>query len=172
MSQIGIDTCPSADGRVHLVMVDDDASTRGFYQEWFLVELNDMPWVTLAILPGQVEALAHCRLLPAGSHVFLVSDGNLGVPGQNGPDLLDAFRCLAYERRFTAGMRLLSGTPEEYQKELKLRFLDSEHRLSKVGGEWPKRLRQGLQELRAAQASLVHAKPHSAPLSIAPSAEG
>jgi hypothetical protein len=172
MSQIGIDTCPSADDSVHLVMVEDDLAMQGSYQILIPEHLSYMSGVILTIMSGHDEALAYCRLLPAGSRVFLVSDGDLGVPNKNGPDLLDAFRCLVHERGFMAGMRLLSGLPEWYQREPKLRFLPPEHRWAKGSWEWIDPLRQGLEELRAKQAPLTHTKPHSISPSTAPSAEG
>lgn len=169
MSQIGIDTCSSADDTVHLVMVDDSSSLLDTYK-WMV---PDLLGVVPVLFNGYEEALAYCRSLPRGSRLFLVSDGDLGVRGKNGPDLLAAVRTLGEEGALLVGMRLFSGDSNAYRSDSRIAFLPLEHRWPKGEGlAWIEQLKQGLEELRAAQAPLVHTKSHSTLLSAAPSADG
>lgn len=169
MSQIGIDACPSADDGVHLVMVDDSPSLLDTYK-WMVPEMLGM---IPTLFDGYDAALVYCQSLPSGSRVFLVSDGDLGVRGKNGPDLLAIIRTLAEQRGLVVSLRLFSGDVGAYQRDPRVAFLSAEDRWPKGDGiGWIDLLKQGVQELCAAQAPLTHAKSHSAPLSIAPSAEG
>lgn len=169
MSQSGINTRPSADGRVHLVMVDDSPSLLDTYK-WMVSEMLGM---IPALFGGYDAALAYCQSLPSGSRILLVSDGDLGVRGKNGPDLLAVIRTLAEQKGLVVSLRLFSGDVGAYQRDPRVAFLSPEDLWPKGEGlGWIEQLKNGLQELRAAQAPLVHTKPHSTPLSIAPSAEG
>ncbi|MBP9747608.1 hypothetical protein KBD13_01580 [Patescibacteria group bacterium] len=169
MSQIGIDTCPSADDGVRLVMVDDSSSLLDTYN-WMVPEMLGMIPV---LFGGCDEALAYCKSLPRGSRLFLVSDGDLGVRGKNGPDLLAAIRILAEQGGLVVSLRLFSGDVGAYQRDPRIAFLSAEDRWPKGEGlGWIEQLKEGLEELRAKQAPLTHTKPHSISPSTAPSAEG